>query len=407
VRIQRTIPPAAAPIYLRDFLNGLRGLIRGRREIERFRTELKEYFGVRHCYLVSSGRAALTVILRSLRDLRPERDEVLIPAFTCFSVPSAVVRAGLKARPCDIDPNTLDFDYSQLSRILSSSDRILAIIPTHLFGIPANVGKVQGIVDGTDAAIVEDAAQAMGGVYRGEKMGTAGDVGLFSLGRGKAFSTIEGGIIITNNTEIAARMESHIQPCRGYKAIELIRLILDALSLSFFLNPLLFWLPKSLPFLKLGETVFDPGFRVRKMSSFQAGLAKHWLWRLYDFSTKRMRNAELWRGFVTSPVRNGYKTPAAGADSGSGLIRFPILVKEARSREAILNGSQRLGLGIMPTYPDSIDGIRQISGGSEGQKHPVAKELVEQMVTLPTHPLLSERDRAKIERLMASSSGSR
>src|SRR5210317_1112301 len=119
MRIGRTLPPAASPIYIRNILNGFKGLLRGQQQIERFRSELKDFYGVKHCFLVSSGKAALTLILRALHDLYPDRDEVLIPAFICYSVPSAIVRAGLKVKLCDVNPDTLDFDYDQLKELLS------------------------------------------------------------------------------------------------------------------------------------------------------------------------------------------------------------------------------------------------------------------------------------------------
>ena len=104
MRIGRTVPPAAAPISWRGFFSGLKGVVRGEAERERFADELREYFNRRHCYLFSSGKAALTVALLALKRLYPGRDRVLIPAFTCYSVPSAIVRAGLKVTLCDVAP---------------------------------------------------------------------------------------------------------------------------------------------------------------------------------------------------------------------------------------------------------------------------------------------------------------
>lgn len=119
MRIGRTLPPAAAPIYPKEIISGLKGLLRGRLELKRFESELRKYFGVKYCFFVSSGRAALTLILQALKDLHPDRDEVLIPAYTCYTVPSAIVRAGLKVKLCDIDPKTLDFDFDELAKILN------------------------------------------------------------------------------------------------------------------------------------------------------------------------------------------------------------------------------------------------------------------------------------------------
>lgn len=410
MKIQRTIPPAAAPIYLRDFLNGIKDFIQGRKEIERFRSELEEYFGVRHCFLLSSGKAALTIILRALKDMHPERDEVLIPAFTCFSVPSAIVRAGLKVELCDIDPDTLYFDYDQLSAMslqLNRKNKLLAVIPTHLFGIPADVKKVRNIVDDPDICIIEDAAQAMGGEWKGNKLGTMGDVGIFSLGRGKAFSTIEGGIIVTNQLEIAERIGRIVKSLGNYRFIELIRIILNTISLSFFLNPLLFWFPKSLPFLKLGETTFDPKFRIRKMSPFQAGLAKQWIKKLHRFKASRSATSKLWSRFTdTEPFRN-YTSDASCRLSAKcyepdlSHIRFPIRVGNNLLRKGILAKSQQSGLGIMPTYPDTINGIDELKEQFAGMRFPAGEKLVKELITVPTHPFVSKKDREKITVLLS------
>ena len=106
---QRTLPPAASPIGFIDIAHGIAALRHGEKTRERFKSELQQYFGVKHVFLVSSGKAALFCILKALQKLHPDRNEVLVPAFNCYSVPSAVLAAGLKIRLCDIDPNTLDF----------------------------------------------------------------------------------------------------------------------------------------------------------------------------------------------------------------------------------------------------------------------------------------------------------
>ncbi len=108
---------------------------------------------------------------------------------TCYSVPASIVLAGLKIKIYDIDPETLDFDYIEHAEHLSSQ-RLLCVIPTHLFGVTADIPRVRKIVGNRDITIVEDAAQAMGGV------------GFVGFERGKALSTVAGGIIVTKSAEI-------------------------------------------------------------------------------------------------------------------------------------------------------------------------------------------------------------
>ena len=445
MRIGRTLPPTAAPIYFRDIISGLRGVFQGRRELERFKVELREYFGVKHCFLVSSGKAALTLILQALKELYPDRDEVLIPAFTCYSVPSSIVRAGLKVRLCDINPDTLDFDFDQLCNILSQcshgeaykntnelsdnnyelpslspqpatstqpylnhsdpsakrssseavlppyvvSNRLLAIVPTHLFGLPADIDRVRELLGDPQIVIVEDAAQAMGGEWKGKKLGTLGDVSFFSLGRGKALSAVEGGIILTDRADIAEKIEGVLGGILRYSIKDLIRLAFNAVLLAVFLKPRFFWFPKSLPFLKLGETIYDPSFKIRRMSYFQAGLAKGWQKKLKEFKEKRAKNSRRWASFLQEDCMYRYRLENGNLPD---LIRFPIRVDNESLRERILRGSEQQGLGIMPAYPDSIDGIQELKDGFQGQRLPISKKTVRKIITLPVHPFITERD---------------
>ncbi|HZW36455.1 MAG TPA: DegT/DnrJ/EryC1/StrS family aminotransferase, partial [Candidatus Deferrimicrobiaceae bacterium] len=159
MRPGRTIPPAAAPVPIRDLFRGVSGLFRGG-YLDPLEDEIKGYFGSRFVFLVSSGKGALVLILRALSSLRNRR-KVVIPAYTCYSVPSAIVKAGLDIALCDVDPDTLDFDYGRLEAIVD--EKTLCVVPTHLFGIPSDIDRVRRTCEGKGIFIVEDAAQAMGG----------------------------------------------------------------------------------------------------------------------------------------------------------------------------------------------------------------------------------------------------
>ena len=141
--------------------------------------------------------------------------------------------------------------------------------------------------------MVEDAAQAMGGECNNRKLGTMGDVGVFSLGRGKAFSTVEGGIIITNNDLIGGEIEKGLKTIDKYGPVDCLKLVFYAMALSVLIHPSLYWMPKSLPFLKLGATLFDPSFPVRRFSSFQAGMAAGWKTKINMLKKIRLKNIKL------------------------------------------------------------------------------------------------------------------
>ncbi len=389
--IRRTLPPTAAPIYCRDIANGFAGILRGNREVDRFEGEIREYFGVRHCFTLSSGRAALTVILHALRALRPERDVVVIPAYTCYSVAASVVRAGLSLRLCDVDARTLDFNYAELQNIIShDSNEILAIIPAHLFGLPADMDRLKEIAAGRDIFLVEDAAQALGAGYRGKKLGTGGDVGFFSLGRGKPLTTIEGGIIITGRDDIAQEIEEQV---RGMKESSMTPLIVKALLFAFFIHPILYWFPKSLPFLKIGETIYDEEFELRRLSPFQAGLTKGWQGRIEQLKRARRERALKFLAIGRSGAFHSY---VSDEDTLPDLLRFPLLSLKAGLGASREGCDMMDRLGIVPYYPTSIGEIRELPGRFAGQRYPGAERAAAHLITLPIHPLVSEADASRI-----------
>jgi dTDP-4-amino-4,6-dideoxygalactose transaminase len=379
-------------------VSGSAGLLGGRRALERFQRELKEHFGVRHCFLVSSGQAAFTLILQALKQLSPGRDEVLIPAFTCYSVPASIVRAGLRIRLCDLRPDRLDFDYAQLSPIPTT--RMLAAVPTHLFGLPADVAALRRLLSDPGVAIVEDAAQAMGEIGEDGKLGTLGDVGFFSLGRGKALSCVEGGIIVTNRDDIAEALGGILSRLPRYGLPALSSLILKAAALMLLIRPELFWLPRSLPFLKLGETLFDPRVPIMRMSAFQAGLAKHWRQRLEEQREVRRRNVTRW---ISALDTAGASALLGGR--GLGVPRLPLRIRDARARQSLLRESAATGLGIMPVYPSSIAAIPQLKGTFGDATFPVADGCAEELVTLPTHAYLTEDDVCRLGRRVSHALG--
>lgn len=398
-RIGRTLPPAAAPIYPRDIISGVTGLFRGKKTVTKFEEELKACYHVRHCFTVSSGKSALTAILQSLKELSPGRDEVLIPAFTCYSVPSAIVRAGLKVRLCDLAPGTFDFDYDQLSDVVNANrDRLLCVVPVHLFGFPADLHRIRLIIADEAIFVVEDAAQAMGGEDKGNKLGAMGDAGFFSLGRGKSLSTVEGGVILTNRDDIARQLEKTMNTVPDYGVIEVTALVLYAFALLILSNPSMFWLPKALPFLRLGETIYDPDFKMRKLSPFQAGLASRWERKLQEFRNARLRNAgELLQGLEIIGLRPTW----ADRSPLPCPIRFPLELLDVKKGDFILNMSEQVGLGIAKTYPGSVDSIPELSAGFAPHHFPVAKELAEKLVTLPVHPQVNRIDRVRIMDMLA------
>ncbi len=386
--LRRTIPPAAAWVHLNDFQGVAGGLLFGNGHIEKLGSEIREYFGVKHAFLVSSGKAALALILLALKSLSPKR-EVLIPAYTCFSVPSSIVKAGLRAALCDVDPTTLGFDDKLLEKAITEDT--LCVVPSHLFGIPQDMDRINRLCRERGIYAVEDAAQAMGGTYKGKKLGTLGDVGFFSLGRGKNVTCGAGGIIVTNSDQIAGAIRRHYANLEEPGIGEVLKELFKFVLMTIFIHPALYGLPAGMPFLRLGRTVFYEDFPIRKLSGAQAALLKRWRERLEQSNRIRVRIAAYFRKRLGLQNDHGASVP---------YLRLPVLMRNRDERDRIFSVSQRRGLGISLMYPTAIDEIEEIKTVLNGRRFPSATKIAETLLTLPTHHLVSERDRAAVCELL-------
>jgi dTDP-4-amino-4,6-dideoxygalactose transaminase len=169
---------------------------------QEFEEAFAGYVGCRHAVAVNSGTAALHLALDAVGV--KEGDEVLIPTMT-FAATAEVVLY-FKATPVLVDcqPNTLNLDTDQLEKALTA--RTKAIIPVHIGGQPCDMERILEIARVHNLAVVEDAAHALPARYRGEMIGTIGDITCFSFYATKTITTGEGGMATTEDPEWAERM---------------------------------------------------------------------------------------------------------------------------------------------------------------------------------------------------------
>lgn len=166
--------------------------------------ELEKYFadsiGTDYAVVVGSGRAGIMYALLAM-GFKPS-SEVIIPDFSCEAVPISVL--GARAMPvfCDVDPKSLNLDIGCLRD--SITPRTRAVLVVHLYGIPVDVAPVREICEEKDLCLIEDAAQACGTRFKGKRIGSFGDVGIFSFA--KCTSVPYGGAITTNDGNLANRI---------------------------------------------------------------------------------------------------------------------------------------------------------------------------------------------------------
>ena len=179
--------------------------------------DLAEVFGVPHVVAVASGTAALHAAL-SACGIRPG-DEVLVPALTVIMTVAPLSALGAVPVFVDSDPDTLDLDYDDAARKVTSRTR--AIIPVHLWGRMGDSAALAAFASEHGLTVVEDAAQAAGTARDGQRAGTVGTVGCFSMKDGKILWSGEGGFLLTARRELAEHataFRSHCQPAPAGQA---------------------------------------------------------------------------------------------------------------------------------------------------------------------------------------------
>ena len=165
-----------------------------------FENEFAQYCGCEYGIGVSTGTDALTLALRAC-DI-DKGDEVVTVANTFIATVEAIALVGATPVFVDIDPETYTLDWRQLEQVLTSRTR--AIIPVHLYGHPVDMQPVLDFARVHGLRVIEDASQAHGAIYRGERVGTMGDIGCFSFYFSKNLGAYgEAGMCVTNDARLA------------------------------------------------------------------------------------------------------------------------------------------------------------------------------------------------------------
>jgi dTDP-4-amino-4,6-dideoxygalactose transaminase len=169
--------------------------------VKEFEQRFADIFGVKYAVAVSSGTDADALSCAALYDFGAQRgDEIIIPALTFIATANAVFQAGFKPVFVDVDRHTLNIDPEKIEQAITPRTR--ALMPVHLMGKPADMDAIRQIARRHDLRIIEDAAEAHGAEYKGATIGTIGDMAAFSLYAAHIITTIEGGMVITDNEQV-------------------------------------------------------------------------------------------------------------------------------------------------------------------------------------------------------------
>jgi len=379
IRPLRSIPPVGNRIPIgaigRAMLKG------GRSSAEDSVASLQRKFGAEHVFYMSSGRAALWLILRALSLLEPNKREVVAPAYTCPAVASAILKAGLKPVLVDIDRDDFGLSRSELNRKVG--DNTLAVIAVHLFGFSAEAEDSYTDWRQDGIFLVEDCAQALGILPDSHKRasGLQADVSFFSFGRGKPLSVMHGGLVATSSDEICHAANRVFRDLRVPSLVSSAKYALTLGSYLLFSHPRLYWIPESLPFLHLGETIFEPDFEMSKGLRFP-GLILSELMALAEEEQETRKRNSAWYSeqFKDSPH---IRKPPVGTFP---YLRYPLILEQPGLRDGIVKDLKRHGAGAARLYPcplNELPGLREILQDSTVYEN--SRKLSENLITLPVH----------------------
>jgi perosamine synthetase len=206
--MQKRFIPVAAPVlagnekkYVLDCLDTTWISSLGK-YVQAFESEFAKFCGVEHATTCCNGTVALHLALLAL-NIGPG-DEVIVPSMTYVATANVVKYCGAEAVFVDSEPGAWNIDPARIEEKITSRTR--AIIPVHLYGFPADMDPIMSIAQRHGLYVVEDAAEAHGAEYKGRKVGSIGDLGVFSFYGNKVVTTGEGGMVVTNDSGIAERV---------------------------------------------------------------------------------------------------------------------------------------------------------------------------------------------------------
>ncbi len=388
----RFVAPSGTDIGLSELTGWLFDIVIGRDRTESFADEIKRKYTVKHCFFMASARAALALIFSMLKKNEPDpaKIEIVLPAYTCYSLPAAAEIAGLSVRLCDIDQDTLSYKREQLEDIDFS--RVLAIVSANLYGNPDELEYLKRFAHSRNVIFIDDAAQSMNAMISDRYAGTFGDIGIYSLDKGKNITSIQGGIIVTNDDHLAALIDQEVSslpwPGKKQQLSEAIKLI----AYTFLLRPWLYWAPARIPALGLGKTIYTTDYLFTRFSPHLASIAFRLFKRIGEISNTRCSNSRKLYQSLTGI--QGIKFFNTADNVTPACLRLPLLIMDAKKRDKLVSILRSKGIGASTSYPKSLEQLEEIRSFlvNNAEEIQSAKYISQHILTLPTMPYLSSSD---------------
>jgi perosamine synthetase len=353
------IPPARPVVAEEDIEAAVRvlrsGMVVKGPEVKGFEDEFAAVVDGRHCVAVNSGTSALQLSLLAL-GIGPG-DEVIVPSFSFAATANAVRLAGAEPRFADIEPDTFNIDPDAVAALIGP--QTVAIMPVHLYGLPARMDAILALAEKHGLAVVEDAAQAHGAAIDGRAVGSFGAVGCFSFYPTKNMHSLEGGMISTGDAEVARTL----------------RLLRNQGMEQRYANEIV-------------------GANMR-LTDVAAAVGRRQLTELETWTEKRRANAARYdaelKGVGTPDVPTGYRH-----------VYHQYTIRVESDRDAVQQGLKDRGIGSAVYYPTPISRLKPYLGadGSPNRDSdlPETERAALQVLSIPVFPSLTDEE---VDRVIA------
>ncbi|MET1017694.1 MAG: DegT/DnrJ/EryC1/StrS family aminotransferase [Leifsonia flava] len=315
---------------------------------------VREYVGVRSAYATSSATTGLHLALHAV-GVKPG-DEVVIPDFSFPATANAVVQMGAVPVFVDIDIDTFNLDPALLEQAITP--RTAAIMPVHAFGLAADMDPIVAIADAAGLPVIEDAACALSGLYKGRQAGSLGTAGVFSFHPRKIITTGEGGMITTDDAELGAR----IQVLRTHGAVR------GELYMEF----------------------IDAGFNYR-LSDVHAAIGVAQMAKLEHIVERRQLLAE----HLTQRIAavDGVTAPTVPAHSRHAFQSYVVLLDDDIDRDGVIRAMKERDVETtLGTYSMHLQPYFRDRFGIRDSDLPQSTRAHHQALTLPLYPQLTDAD---------------
>ena len=350
--------------------------------VRKFEKEFSEYIGVKHAISVGNGTDALIIALKALGI--GEGDEVITTPWTFFATAESISFVGATPVFVDVRLDTFNIDPSKIEEKITPKTK--AIMVVHIFGQPCDMDEINRIAKKYNLFVIEDAAQAVGSEYKGQKIGTLSDIATFSFFPTKNLGCAgDGGMIVTNDDNLATicrALRTHGSGENGQKAYNIIHNLDEKLNEE----------------KNVDNTVYNPlkyynyliGHNSR-LDEIQAAILRVKLKYLNEWNDKRRENAK----FYNENLKDTRLVTPYEENNVKHIYHLYILQSEKREEIVEFLNKKGIATGIYYPVPLHLQKAYKDLGYKEGDL-PNAEYLSKRTFAIPVYPELSEKEKEYI-----------